>query len=87
MGPGALTSAVMCRFTMTPLSPSALLFISMCRFTLTMIRNTWIGRKFFALDMIVDIHKALGIIYAVMTVIHTGAHVFTFREYIIDRQV
>ena len=59
---------------------SALVFFSMCRFTLTMVRNTWLGRKFLALDMIVDIHKGLGIVYAVMTLIHAVAHIFTFSE-------
>ena len=56
---------------------STLLFVSMCRWVLTSIRNTPAG-KFFALDVIVDIHKVLGVVYVVFALIHTAAHVFTF---------
>lgn len=59
---------------------STLLFVSMCRWVLTSIRNTPAG-KFFALDVIVDIHKVLGVVYVGFAFIHTGAHVFTFLEY------
>ncbi|KAL5249966.1 hypothetical protein ACHWQZ_G015892 [Mnemiopsis leidyi] len=58
---------------------STLLFVSMCRWVLTSIRNTPAG-KFFALDVIVDIHKVLGVVYVVFALIHTAAHVFTFLE-------
>ena len=59
---------------------STLLFVSMCRWVLTSIRNTPAG-KFFALDVIVDIHKVLGVVYVVFTIIHTGAHCFTFLNF------
>lgn len=59
--------------SVTRLSPRILLFITMSRYMLTKMRSTPIG-GLLALDFSIDFHKALGITTAILSCIHTLAH-------------